>query len=226
MSESRGYVGPAQLGIGQIITSGSIGSGAIGAGAVQSGNIASGSIFTLHIASGGLGSGAIGSGQIGTFQHASGAICSISQGVASIASGLPPTIITEEAISGVRCVNLSQSGNLRIAMAAVSGRMPAIGVVVDNVASGIQANVYTQGNILFTSGLFTGIGFFGDDVWVGRSGHLVPISGSFGSGGYASGDFGQKMGVAMAVGSGAVHLNVNSTIWSGNPLGEGTGGLL
>lgn len=217
------------------IQSGSIASGVIFAlhlasGGLGSGAIGSGQISTLHVASGGILSGAIGSGQVSTFHLASGAICSISQGVASIASGLPPTVITQEAISGVRAVAISQSGALWIAMAAVSGRMPAIGVVVDNVASGIQANVFTQGNIIFTSGLFTGIGFFGQPVWVGRSGHLCPQSGSFCSGGIGptgfSGDIGQKMGVVLAIGSGGVHLNVSAVVWSGGPHGEATGGVI
>ena len=134
---------------------------------------------------------------------------------------------TSETISGVRAVSVSQSGYLQIAMASVSGRMPAVGVVIDNVASGSAAAVYKLGTIQYTSGLFTGIGFFGQPVWVGRSGHVAPMSGSFGSGGYASGDIGQKLGVVVGgLLSGTASLNVSLNTFSGGPLGAGTGGVV
>ena len=194
-------------------------------------------------ASGDVGSGAItgqagggyfciASGTLGTYDHSSGTVVRAAQFVAPVHSGTAWSLVTEEAISGVRAVAISQSGNLWISMASVSGRMPAIGVVVDNVLSGIPANVYTQGLQFFTSGLFTGISHFGQPVWVGRSGQLSPISGSFDSGGWASGDIGQKLGVAVtqsgiaAFRSGAVLLNLNTTVWSGGPLGEATGGVI
>ncbi len=239
-----GSVGSGAIASGSIfnfhIASGGLGSGSIGSGQIftlhiasgglLSGAFGSGQISTLNVASGGFLSGAFGSGQISTFHLASGAVCSVSRGVAEITSGLPPTVITQEPISGVRAVALSQSGGLLIAMASVSGRMPAVGVVVDNVASGIQANVWTHGIVQFTSGLFTGIGFFGQAVWVGRSGQLCPQSGSFCSGGIGptgfSGDLGQKMGMILPLGSGGVLLNTNTTVWSGGPQGEATGGVI
>jgi hypothetical protein len=248
MSQFQNYISPASIAAATSVSvSGAVLSGGLGAGVVFSGNIASGQVGPTHVASGGILSGNIASGQIGsfhianagvlsgdmgsgqvsTYHHSSGAICPFSQYVVPVFSGAPfGAIITGEVISGVRAVSVSQSGFLQVAMAAVSGRMPAVGIVADNVLSGIAVNVYTQGIVQFTSGLFTGIGFFGQPVWVGRSGHLCPVSGSFCSGGFASGDIGQKMGVAIALSSGAILVNVNTTVWSGGPLGEATGGVL
>jgi hypothetical protein len=236
---SSGAVASGALGANTVY-SGNIASGQIGlihvqsgfttSGLTLSGAIGSGQIDWVHhisgyTISGLIKSGGVGSGQVSTYHHASGAICQISQFVAPLFSGNPLyAALTQETISGIRAVAISQSGNLYIAMAAVSGRGPAVGVVVDNVLSGIQANVYTQGIIAPTSGLFTAITFFGQPLWVGRSGHVVPISGSFCSGGWASGDYGQKMGIALPISSGGILLNVNTTIWSGGPLGESTGG--
>lgn len=204
-----GYITPGPPTVSQLLVSGGINSGVLANNSVLSGNIAS--------------------GQLDTYHHASGCVVRASQFAAPVASGTAWNLITEELVSGVRAVNISQSGNIRVAMAAVSGRMPAVGLVVDNVQSGIQATIYTHGVVQFTSGMFTGIGYFGQGVWVGRSGQPCPISGSFCSGGFASGDEGQRLGVALALGSGALLLNLNTTVWSGGPLGEatgGTGGLL
>src|SRR5208282_1036996 len=107
----------------------------------------------------------------------------------------------QETISGVVAVALSQSGNLLVAMASVSGRMPAIGVVVDNVASGIQANVYTAGIFSVTSGLADYSGYLGQTIYVGRSGQIVTTSGSFNSGGFASGDILQPLANPIASGT-------------------------
>lgn len=222
-----------------IIASGQVGSHHLSSGSVQgylglpgASHVLSGTLSAFDIGDGQVTSGHHGSGQLSTYHFGSGATIRNALFSSPVASGTSWELVTEEAISGVRAVCVSQSGNLRIAMAAVSGRMPAIGVAIDNVLSGIPVNVYNGGLVFFTSGLFTGIAHFGQPVWVGRSGHLVPISGSFGSGGFASGDIGQKMGVAVtrsgsaSHGSGAVLLSPCTVVWSGGPLGEATGGTV
>ncbi len=207
------------------IASGTITTNDIGSGSIVSGLIASGQLGPNHFGSGVVLSGTIASGQLGNNHLGSGAIVRAAQFGTPIQSGTSWQLITEENVSGVRAVCISQSGNVRIAMAAVSGRMPAVGVVWDNVLSGINCNIYTDGFFQFPVGLFVVSGvtnFIGGPVWVGRSGFVCPISGSFNSGGYASGDIGQKLG--GSVNSGAVLFRVNNTVWSGGPLGEATGG--
>jgi hypothetical protein len=174
------------------ITSGQIVSGLVGDNAVNSGNISSGAIGHSHVGNAAIQSGNIASGVIGGYNIASGYTPIFT---AMFFSGTAATEITEETISGVRAVALSQSGNIRVAMASVSGRMPAIGIVIDNVASGIQANVYTAGNFQFTSGMADYSGYLGLSLFVGRSGQIVTTSGSFNSGGFASGDVIQSMGI-------------------------------
>ena len=115
--------------------------------------------------------------------------------VTPINSGSTLTMITEELISGVRAVAISQSGNIRIAMASVSGRMPAVGIVVDNVTSGQQVAVYTEGSFQLASGLGDYSGFIGSQLTVGRSGQIISLSGNFG--GLASGDLIQAIAVAQ-----------------------------
>ena len=223
-SFGSGQIGQDHLGSGAIVSgalaSGQIGSFHIASGGVLSGNIASGQIGANHLAAGtiagGIGSGAIvsgmiASGQLGSWHHGSGTIIDVAQYTAPVVSGInrAPAILTEEAVSGVRAVCISQSGQIRIAMASVSGRMPAIGVVVDNVLSGLPVNIYTHGAFQFTSGLADYSGYLGKPVWVGRSGQIVTWSGSFNSGGLntaSGGDFIQRAGVCFN--SGAVVVNV------------------
>jgi len=52
-----------------------------------------------------------------------------------------------ETISGstARAVALNQSGNAIMAMAAISGRMPAVGLTVNNALSGQAVSVVTHG---------------------------------------------------------------------------------
>jgi hypothetical protein len=178
----------------------------------------------IGVGSGSIVSGNVQSGQLSTYHLSSGTIASISQYVSTYASGTNVTNMTQEIISGVRAVHITQSGHIRIAMASVSGRMPAIGVVWDNVLSGIQCNVYTDGVLQFTSGLGLFSGSIGSPVWVGRSGQITLISGLFNPNGFASGDYGQKMGIVSN--SGAVCFRVDPTVWSGGPMGSPTAGLL
>ena len=130
-------------------------------------------------------------------------------------------IAVEEPISGVRAVAISQSGRIRIAMASVSGRMPAVGVVVDNVLSGAVATVENGGYFQYLSGVGNAgmfpeySGNLSNRVWVGRSGHVVVMSGSYASGGWASGDLGQPLGIVFN--SGGFLLNVAPIAFSGGP---------
>ena len=172
---------------------------------IQSGDIGSGAVFG-QAASGQL---TIASGSIITYDTGSGLTAARSQLVAPLFSGTSWSLITEEAISGVRAVCVSQSGRLRQAMASVSGRMPAIGVVIDNVASGITANVYSHGVVQATSGLVDHSGWLGYALWVGRSGQIVQWSGAFNSGGFnvaSGGDFLQRAGVAINSGGFLIDL--------------------
>jgi hypothetical protein len=232
----------------QHLASGAIYSGLIGNSAVNSGNITSGIIGTVHIASGGLGSGAIGSGQIGFEHIASGSIQSgdladtsvisgsISSGcigvfhmgsgtivpaanwVSLFTTGATSGPLSAEIISGVRAVHINSSGQVRIAMASVSGRMPAIGFVRENVAAGVPVQVLTNAAIQFTSGLAHYSGYLGQFLFVGRSGQIAPLSGSWSSGGFLSGDLGQIVGVAYNSGAGICNIG-NYFAFSGGPIG-------
>jgi len=175
----------------------------------QSGDIGSGAV------TGQMGGGylCVASGSLGTNDTASGMVTWGSMGVTPINSGINwgiAPLITEEIISGIKAVCVSQSGHLRVAMASVSGRMPAIGVALDNVLSGLPVNVYTQGAFQLGSGMADYSGYLCKMLFVGRSGQLVTSSGSFNSGGLnlaSGGDFVQKMGLAFN--SGALILNTN-----------------
>ena len=85
--------------------------------------------------------------------------------------------------------------------------------------------MYTDGVIQQTSGLADFSGYLGRGVFVGRSGQVTTVSGSWSSGGFASGDLGQIVG--RILNSGAFLLRLNPVNWSGGPLGFGaiTGGV-
>lgn len=119
----------------------------------------------------------------------------------------------EEIISGVRAVQVSPSGNLRIAMASVSGRMPAIGVVSSDYASGSMVWFDQLSTIQAESGLLNFSGRIGKQVWVGRSGHLGVMSGGWMSGGFASGNVQQRVGIVLN--SGGVRVNIDNNLVSG-----------
>lgn len=172
-------------------------------------------------------SGDIASGGVVSFNVASGTVVPGARNVApfvsgNLLSGQTP-LITAEIISGGRAVNITRSGTLQIAMASVSGRMPAIGYVHDGVLSGIEVNVYTQGFFEATSGLQDFSGYLGRNLWVGRSGLLTQISGSWGSGGWLSGDLGQIVGTVLR--SGSLLFNLRGCVYSGGPAGSPEFGL-
>jgi hypothetical protein len=157
------------------------------------------------------------SGQVRTSLISSGATTTNAQYVAPLVSGIGFTVITGEAISGGHAVCVSQSGTLLNAMASISGRMPAIGVVFDNVASGRQATIYTHGAYQVGAITLTGFNFsgqLGKAVYVGRSGHITVASGQFQSGGFVfTADWIQRLGVV--INSGGVLINVSPICWSG-----------
>lgn len=202
------------------IASGRLAGFELGSGAIVSGRVASGQIGFGHLANGSVQSGTLASGQISSFHIASGSLINHSQEVVPFyptAQAGIWNITCEEPISGVRAVCVSQSGNLLIAMAAISGRMPAIGIVEENRISGAACRVYTIGTYQFTSGMADYSGFIGKRIWVGQSGQIVTLSGAWGSGGYLSGDLGQCVGVVWN--SGGATFNVWPHMWSGGPLG-------
>lgn len=163
---------------------------------VQSGDIGSGAV----LGQAGSGNFNIASGTIITYDCGSGLTAARSQLVVPFYSGTSWNLLTGEVVSGCRAVSVSQSGFLQVAMASISGRMPAIGIVIDNVLSGLQANVYSHGDVQLTSGLADYSGYLGKPVWIGRSGQIVTVSGSFNSGGLnlaSGGDFIQRAGVII-----------------------------
>ena len=214
---ASGSVRSGAIASGQIgsfhIASGSVTSGNIGSQAVTSGSIASGTIGSVHIGSGQILSGNIASGQIGINHLASGIIQSGAAGITSGAtidtsqqvqpykSGTPFVINTAELISGIRAVSITSSGTLQIAMASVVSRMPAIGVVPDNISSGQPATVTTIGHVVSTSGVVGLSGQIGKQLYVGRSGQITAVDTGFNSGGFLSGDLLQIIGLVDGIDS-------------------------
>lgn len=217
-SIASGTIGPADMasgtifagvGIGVAVNLSGIAISNLSGGAAA--NLASGAVQSGHLASGSVPgyfgpTRVIQSGTVGYYDFGSGLAPQL---LTAFQSGWQQTILTEEGISGVRAVAISQSGNLRIAMASVSGRMPAVGIVVGNVASGIQADVYTDGVHQLSSGMANWSGQLGLSLVVGRSGHVVRVSGSWASGGFLSGDVVQKIGVVRN--SGALVVRIDPT---------------
>lgn len=180
--------------------------------------------FPIQVVSGMVASGAIGHALLSSGAIQSGAIADTAVVSGSVASGVIATYArntiteafnAEEPISGVRCVHVSPSGAVRIAMASASGRMPAVGIVFDNVASGVAARIRSQGFVQFASGVVNFSGYEAQGVFVGRSGHVIAVSSWFGSGGFLSGDFTQRIGVA--INTGGVYMNVTPFFASGLP---------
>jgi hypothetical protein len=218
------------------LASGAVGSGFLASGSVQgffgatrdiaSGTVGvfdfgSGAVIAGTVGSGAIQSGNIASGDIGSYHLSSGDIIDIAQYGALYTSGLQrvsPAVITKETISGGRAVSIDASGHLQIAMASIPSRMPAVGVVVDNVLSGIQVNAYTFGSFLLTSGMIEWSGNYGAQAYVGRSGQIVSWSGAWwNSGGFLSGDYFQVVGTLAGSGLVAVGLNAPNAF----PIGVG-----
>jgi hypothetical protein len=227
---ASGQIGVDHLGSGAV-TSGAIASGQVGQFAISSGAVSSGRLGVTGsptgtnflrddfswaavsiIASGALSSGSvvsgnIASGQVGTFHFASGDIITYARNASF------DQYETAEMISGVRCVGINNSGLLQIAMAAVSGRMPATGVMFANALSGTVATVIRFGDVLGPSlSIGSGLcisGRMGRSLWVGASGSVVTLSGggpTIGIGATNSGAWGQRIGTSSA--SGAVLIDI------------------
>jgi hypothetical protein len=162
------------------VASGGIQSGMIASGAVQgffgstrhiaSGTVGvfdfgSGAVIAGTVGSGAIVSGNIASGQLSTFHFASGAKIDSAEWL------IDDIFVTNEVISGGKAVAFNQSGQLVIAMAGVSGRMPAVGILPTNVASGSAATIYRNGRLFNT--IFNFSGWTGSEVFVGQSGDVV-----------------------------------------------------
>jgi hypothetical protein len=105
--------------------------------------------------------------------------------------------ITGELISGFRCVHINSVGALERVL-PVSGHMPAIGIVADNIESGQVATVIRDGLVHWTSGLVDVSGKIGRTMWNAHSGAVACASGQWASGGH--GTFVQRLGVAVSGG--------------------------
>jgi hypothetical protein len=225
---ASGTVGTFDLGDGVIIAT-HIASGfapVFGSGVITSGTLASGIVSRFKMASGAVNSGHIGpaavmghansgafniaSGTITNPNFASGSLIPYSQevNVFDRVVGATWQLLTEEPISGTRAVAISQSGRLLIAMASVSGRMPAVGIVAENRASGDAAQVKSLAAYQFASGLGEFTTAIGQPVYVGRSGQISPFALSWNSGGFLSGDVIQQVGASFN--SGAVLFTINA----------------
>ena len=199
-----GNVGGYQAGGGGVsfaasqVVSGMVTSGDLGAAVVFSGNIASGQVAWAHLSSGAVRSGHIANTAVNSGNVSSGSLFGLhfaSGATADYGRGLvADTFTTTEIISGASIavgVAFNQSGLLQTAMAAVSGRMPSIGVVVDNVASGAVATVYQAGHL--RSPAFSFSGWMNQLVYIGRSGQLSASGAPT-----LSGDIQQTVGVSTS----------------------------
>lgn len=218
------------------VASGSLAGFELGSGAIVSGRIASGQVGVRHYADGSIQSGAIGSGQLASGHMDQNFITNIAGATnsgqvefgAQFAGGTPSVsgatgdrlpgpemrLITAEIISGGRAVRINSSGRLEIAMASLSGRAGACGVSLGNALSGLSLQWAMVGTIQHTSGMADYSGYLGRRIWVGRSGQLVTISGSWNSGSFAStGDV--WMAIGYAANSGGVVFNVTANLYSG-----------
>jgi hypothetical protein len=207
-----------------VIGSGNVGRYRLSSGAVMSGHIASGQIGSFHLASGSVTSGRVASGSLSQFVLGSGAVQSghtASGNINTYSRNLFYDMFTAaETISGVRCVRVTASGLLQIAMAAVSGRMPSDGVMLTNVLSGSVGRFLAAGYSLgVASEIGSGLcisGRAGSTLFVGASGQVVTISGggpTIGVGATNSGAMGQMLG--RTAGSGAILLEIDRRLASG-----------
>lgn len=207
---ASGQVGPFKLSSGSV-RSGSVCSAAIRGSFITPGNIASGTIWPNDfgggvVASAAIGataignphinttdplqSGAIASGQVGTFHATSGMM------VTQAKLGVDDSIVTTENVSGFMCVAVNKSGLAQVAMAAVSGRMPAVGIAMSGALSGGTIRLLMQGlAIPAASGLLDQSGRVGMTAYVNRSGNITTLAPTANSG-----DLIQKIGVVILSG--------------------------
>lgn len=219
--------------------SGAIGSGQIGSPHIATNSIVSGKVQQYAVVgsqvlpnSGQIASGSIGTPDIGItaivpYAQTSLLLGPTSSGVQLPAVGITPVLGESFGIgTGDQPVCVDQSGFIIHARAAVSGRMPAIGILLSGpnntthtpIASPIVTSYFSLG----TAGVFSG--YENAPIYVGRSGGLVLSSGSFNSGGFVSGDFIQQVGVVLNNSGCAYNIGPSSqlgvSIVSGN-IGSG-----
>jgi hypothetical protein len=202
-----GHVGSGAIlgGLGAVpqIASGTVGPLDIGSGAVNSGHLASGQVGNNALANNSVRSGALGSGQVSTPHFASGA------------NAMTAWMPTAEMISGLKAVCVLANNTLALAMAGSGLRMPAVGLVLGNVASGDPAQVTFGGFVMSpTSGLAeTWSGMAGRPLLVGSGGVVGTFSGLLSGAAY------QRIGVAV---SGGLFLQPSPDVTSGavgSPVG-------
>lgn len=154
-------------------------------------HIASGSIGPLNIGSGNIRSGNVASGQIGSFHIGSGTTFT------AVALGISDLLVTTEVITGFLAVHINKSGLADIAMAAISGRMPAVGIAVSGAVSGGTIMVLHAGIAVSPiSGFLDASGRMGHTLYVGRSGVVTALEPTGNSG-----DLIQKIGVTVLSGT-------------------------
>lgn len=147
----------------------SAGGGGSSSVVVSSGSLTSGVVTSGYIGDAAVVSGSYASGSIASGHLASGLITNIQNNL------VVPTFVANELISGVRAVCLNKSGELLIAMGGVSGRMPAIGVSLNNYLSGQAVQIFRDGPVFSTQWNFSG--FPNEMAFVGQSGVVVTTSG-------------------------------------------------
>ena len=124
-------------------------------------------------------------------------IMGIEQGEMNIPLSIPIPFFASEAGPMGCAVNFG-SGNLaRVAMASVSGRMPAAAVAPNGLTSGMGVVCALQG---VCPGTLQSGAQLGKVVYVGRSGEISVLSGGSLSGGFLSGDIIQPIGTVMTSG--------------------------
>lgn len=188
-----GYVQPA--GGLAVVLSGNIGSGQIGSGLLASGSVAGQGQGVFIIASGSLGNKDIASGGVWSGNIGSGLLAEL--------VGL--TRPTAEAISGFMAVCLGSGEVLLLANAASGLRLPAIGVVNANAASGDTVTAYRAGN-QYTNLCSGWSGFVGKTLYAGSGGMVI------GQSGLLSGMSWQRLGIAL---SGGIALAIDVNLTSG-----------
>lgn len=219
----NGYFQPSAQDLSGSIGSGTIASGSvlnanIGSGQVQGiggtgvPNVASGTFTGFELGSGSVVSGRIASGQLGRFHMASGCVTDL--------------FFCEAAISGIVAVAWGSGGCFLVPAQRASGlRLPAVGVVAGNFASGANVPVIRQGLVTTALSGLIASGFPGQPLYVGSGGLIINQSGFCGG---ASSGQGAAPTAAGSGYSGALVQQVGVSVSGGIDvfLGEARSGLI
>lgn len=185
---SSGHIASGQLGRFHI-ASGQLAGFELGSGAVVSGRIASGQIGQGHYASGSVAgligggftvaSGTFGPNDLGSGSVLSGHIASGQLGRYHFNSGTVIDFLAcEQDISGVIAVAWGSGACFVVPAERKSGlRVPAIGVVAGNFASGAIVPVVRQGIVHATASGAIASGFLGGHLYLGSGGLIINQSG-------------------------------------------------